>query len=115
MRKNAVTANCFSHGKRVIEGDISRNIREMFFTYSTESKKPTAILIDAVIRAAKQDNLIRDNGIVMRPVKSRYAYEYMSTYEEFVSLQLMVHDELVREQPRRFNRCYGIYAYNGSR
>ena len=103
VRKNAVTANCFSHGKRVIEGDISRNIREMFFTYSTESKKPTAILIDTVIRAAKQDNLIRDNGIVMRPVKSRYAYEYMSTYEEFVSLQLMVHDELVREQPRRFN------------
>jgi phage/plasmid-associated DNA primase len=107
VRKNAVTANCFSHGKRMIEGEMSRNIREMFFTYSAGGKKPTAILIDAVIMAAKQANLVRENGAVMRPVPRRegaaYAYEYMSTYEEFVSLQLMPHDELVREQPRRFN------------
>ena len=33
VRKKSVIANCFSHGKRTIEGDISRDIREMFFTY----------------------------------------------------------------------------------
>ena len=66
VRKNSVTATCFSHGKKLLEGSLSRTIRELFYTFADDTTDPVTTLIDAVMTAAKAQRLIRENGAVMR-------------------------------------------------
>ena len=66
VRKNSVTATCFSHGKKLLEGPLSRTIRELFYTFADDATDPVTTLIDAVMTAAKAQRLIRENGAVMR-------------------------------------------------
>lgn len=103
VRKNSVTATCFSHGKRLLEGPLSRTIRELFYTFADNATDPVTTLINAVMTAAKAQRLIRENGAVMKRLGETHAYAYVGTYEEFVRQQLQPHDALVRAQPRRFN------------
>jgi hypothetical protein len=95
--KTYVVCNCFSHGKRVVEGQVSRAIREIFFDISDNNN-----IVDVLISVAKENHLARENGCVLKRVGTTYAYEHVDEYRDFITSTLR-NNRILTTQPRRFN------------
>ncbi len=100
--KSSAVCHCFSHGKRVLQGGISRSIREVFFDLAEDGKGAIAKLTREILEVAKSKNLVRENGCVLRRMGDTYEYENVGQYREFVRSTLTNNQALI-EQPRRFN------------
>ena len=104
VRKTALTANCFSHGNRVIAGDVSRNLRDLFFEIG-KSNRGQGVMVEIVHRItslARSEGLVRENGAVLRRVGGTHAFAYVDGFKEFLRRTLR-DDVALKERPRRFN------------
>ena len=110
VHKSSVVSCCFSHGKEVVEGALSRSIRDLFFDIHTENKNVMVKLVHEICNIAKSQNLVRENGCVLKRKGITYSYEYFEQYREFLRSSLKDNTAL-KEQPRRFNDLM-IYMNN---
>ena len=101
VHRSSVVSNCFSHGKRVITGDVSRSIREIFFDMGEEKKGIMVRVIHEIEAAAKEGSLVRENGSVLRRIGNTHAYEHVDSYTDYLRSTLADHIAL-KERPRRF-------------
>ena len=108
--KSSVISSCFSHGKEVVEGALSRSIRDLFFDIHTESKNVMVKIVHEICNIAKSQNLVRENGCVLKRIGTTHSYEYLKQYREFLRSSLKDNTAL-KEQPRRFNDLM-IYMNN---
>ena len=110
VHKSSVVSSCFSHGKEVIEGVLSRSIRDLFFDIHTEGKSIMVKIVHEICNIAKNRNIVRENGCVLKRIGTTHSYEYLEQYRDFLRLSLKDNTAL-KEQPRRFNDLM-IYMNN---
>ncbi len=94
VRKLSVTAHCFSHGKRQIEGAVSRSIRELFFEYRNQ-RGIMEEAVELLLSKAKSEGLVRNGGHVFK------GYTSIGTYREFLQ-KVVANNEALRSRPRVF-------------
>ncbi len=103
VHRNSVVLNCFSHGKRVLGGEQSKGLRELFFAYKSAGKPGVTELVDALLALATRELLAREKGMVLRRINRVVpVYEPLSTYEAFLTTHLASNPQL-KAFPRRFN------------
>jgi phage/plasmid-associated DNA primase len=109
--RTSVVCNCFSHGKKSMYGVKSRLIREIFFDMAEDSSKGVMVkIVNELCYIAREQNLVRENGCVLRRVDNTYAYEYVDLYKNFVRYTLCDNMAL-KDRPQRFNELM-IYMNN---
>lgn len=108
--RSSVVCNCFSHGKKVVYGDISRSIRDIFFDIADDSNGIMVKMVHKISCVARSKNLVRENGCVLRRICNTHAYEYVDQYKDFIRSTLRDNKALM-ERPRRFNDLM-IYMSN---
>ena len=99
VRKMSVIANCFRHGKKIITGIESRNIRDLFFDFSN-SKGIIAETFEDVLLKAESENLFRNNGNVFRRINNKKS-EMINSYEDFL-MDCLEDNIAIIERPSRF-------------
>ncbi|MBC7957240.1 MAG: hypothetical protein H7Y33_15375, partial [Cytophagales bacterium] len=103
VHRNSVVLNCFSHGKRVLFGEVSKRLRGLFFTYKSTPKEGVTELVDALLALASEEQLAREKGMVLKRINRLVpVYEAVSTYEDFLTARLANNAQL-KAFPRRFN------------
>jgi Family of unknown function (DUF5906) len=100
--KSSVVCNCFSHGKKILQGGESRSIRKVFFDISDNDKGVMVKIVHEICDVARAQNLVRENGCVLRRIGNTHAYEYVSQYKDFLRSTL-IDNTALEERPRRFN------------
>ena len=108
--KSSVVCNCFSHGKRIVQGDVSRSIRDIFFDIAEEGKGIMVRIVHEICRVARDQHLVRESGCVLRRAGDTHAYVHVDQYREFLRSTLKDNTAL-KERPRRFNDMM-IYMSN---
>jgi hypothetical protein len=100
--RSSVVCNCFSHGKKILQGEVSRALREVFFDLDRGSKGVMVKIVQEISDLARAQKLVRENGYVLRRVGDTHAYEQVEPYEDFLGAAL--EDNLaLKERPRRFD------------
>ena len=99
IRRMSVIANCFRHGNKIITGNESRYLRNIFFDFSN-SKGVLAETFDDVLIKAESENLFRNNGNVFRRIDNK-KYELINSYEEFL-MDCLEDNIAIIEKPSRF-------------
>jgi hypothetical protein len=99
--KSSVVCNCFSHGKKTLEGNVSRLLREIFFDF-TKSKGVMVKIVHHIYDVARVKGYVRENGCVLKRIDNTHQYEYVDKYEDFIS-KLLKDNIVLLESPRRFN------------
>ena len=103
VHRNAVVLNCFSHGKRLLRGDISRELRALFFELKSAGADGISDLVDVLLAAATEQHLARDQGMVLKRICADIpVYETVGPYDAFLTQRLANHPQL-KAFPRRFN------------
>jgi hypothetical protein len=103
VHRNSVVLNCFSHGKRVLLGELSKCLRELFFEYKSAAKQGVTELVDELLALASGELLAREKGMVLKRINQVVpVYEPVSTYEAFLTTHLANNAQL-KAFPRRFN------------
>lgn len=103
VNRNSVVLNCFSHGKRVLQGELSKRLRELFFEYKSVGKQGVSELVNELLALASGRLLAREKGMVLKRIhRLVHVYEQVSTYEEFLTTHLANNAQL-KAFPRRFN------------
>lgn len=97
VHKTSVVLNCFSHGKKILEGRMSKYIRELFFTYKSSTGIMTDI-VERILDEAKFNNLVRTNGNVIK----LDSYTVLGSYELYLK-KILKNNAAMKEKPRRFN------------
>ena len=110
VRKTSVVLSCFSHGKRVLQGALSRSIRELFFDLSRSSEGVMVSIVNDIRKMAVNKQLARENNSVIRRVSDTYAYEHVDNYRDFLK-RILKDNDAIQERPRRFNDLM-IYMSN---
>lgn len=110
VHKSSVVSSCFSHGKEVLEGALSKLIRNLFFDIAIDSKSVMVKIIQDICNIAKNQTLVRENGCVLKRIGTTHSYEYLEQYRDFLRSSLKDNTAL-KEQPRRFNDLM-IYMNN---
>ena len=99
VRKKSVVLNCFSHGKRVLKGPLSKSLREIFFIFSS-SKGIINKILERILLQASADHLVRMNGNVLQ--RCSYGYITVSSYRQYLK-KVLNNNAAMRENPRRLN------------
>ena len=104
VRRNAVVLTCFSHGKRLVQGEYSKKLRALFFQYKgTNAHEGVKEIVDELLAVASAEMLARENGTVLKRINLLVpVYEPVSTYEAFLTEKLANNSQL-KAFPRRFN------------
>jgi hypothetical protein len=109
--RSSVVCNCFSHGKKSMYGVKSRLIREIFFDMAEDSSKEIMVkIVDKLCCIAREQNLVRENGCVLRRVGNTHAYEHVDLYKDFLRYTLCENMAL-KERLQMFNDLM-IYMNN---
>ncbi len=108
--KTALICNCFSHGKRVVQGFVSRAVRDLFFEISEGGKGVMVQMVHRIAAHARHHGMVRENGCVLQRVGSTHANVHVGMYREFVRT-ILRDDMALKERPRRFNDLM-IYMHN---
>lgn len=95
VRRQSVIAQCFSHGKKTIEGDVSRSVRELFFKFKS-NRGQTRDAVELVLEAAESDGLVRNNGQVFM------GHTPVTSYKKFVQ-KVLKDSEPLKDRPRMFH------------
>ncbi len=99
VRRLSVIAHCFSHGRTVIQGQMSRYLREVFLKYSTSNGILTKTF-DEILSKAESEKLFRKYGFVFR--RTGNTHEFVNSYEDF-SIDCLEENAAVMEYPRWFH------------
>ena len=95
VRKSSVTAQCFSHGTKMIQGAQSRSLREIFFGFQSAGTA-MAKVVDLILSKAESEGLVRDSGRVLKK------YQPVASYREFLQ-DVLKNNAAMAERPRRFH------------
>ena len=88
VNRSCVVLSCFNttHGKKVLEGDVSQRLRVLFFG---PNDKGVTELVDTLLALASEEQLARENGMVLKRIsKNVPVYESMSKYKTFLTARL---------------------------
>lgn len=100
VSKERVVARCFSHGQRVVTGDVSMSLRELFFP--NESKDSFEDFMHNVIELCHSKSLVRLDNAVWRAKKDRpWVYEHLVSYEDFLNTNFKSNPVFIKS-PRKF-------------
>lgn len=92
VNRSCVVLHCFNgaHGKRVLQGDVSKRLRELFFNYKSRHKdRGVTELVEELLAVASEEQLAREKGMVLRRInKTVPVYEPMSKYKAFLTARL---------------------------
>ena len=105
VHRTSVVLNCFSHGKRLLSGEPSKLLRELFFEYKSEAKPGPGVtdMVNKLLAVASKQMLAREKGMVLKRINRVVpVYEQLSTYDDFLTTQLADNAHL-KAFPRRFN------------
>ena len=102
VHRTSVLLTCFSHGKRLLHGEMSQQLRDLFFERRAARSDGVTALVEQLLAEASQHQLARDNGMVLQRLSPAVpVYEPLETYEAFVTRRLANHPQLIAF-PRRF-------------
>lgn len=105
VNRSSVVLSCFNsaHGKKVLQGDVSKGLRSLFFDYKSVHKdKGVTELVDTLLALASEEQLARENGMVLKRIsKTVPVYESLSKYKTFLTARLANNAQL-KAFPQQF-------------
>ena len=103
VHRTSVVLTCFSHGKRLLQGEVSQRLRALFFARREPRTDGVTALVETLVAVASQHQLAREQGMVLKRISPQVpVYEPLQTYEAFVTSRLANHPQLIAF-PRRFH------------
>ena len=92
VNRSSVVLSCFNtaHGKKILQGDVSKRLRSLFFDYKSGHKdKGVTELVDTLLALASEEQLARENGLVLKRIsKTVPVYESLSKCKAFLTARL---------------------------
>ncbi len=99
VHKSSVVLSCEFHGNRVLSGDLSRSIREIFFSYNTKAPSAVADMVCQLAQFAKSGHLVRHRGSVY---KRAGFLSYACSYEKMLK-DAFPNSTALMDKPKRLD------------